>query len=114
MLISSSPVSTGRLPAAERVRDLVAEAHERLKSTDEGKNADYIRMIQARHSAWPTRALPLRDERRSHSGSRPYGFSSQRTKTIRANGSYRLSYFAVLCQIVSLSSLVLFLCGHFA
>lgn len=42
MLITSSPVSTGRLPAAERVRDLVAEAHERLKSIDEGKNADYI------------------------------------------------------------------------
>jgi glutaminase len=42
MLITSSPVSTGRLPAAERVRDLVAEAHERLKSIDEGKNAEYI------------------------------------------------------------------------
>ena len=42
MLITSSPVSTGRLPAAERVLDLVAEAHERFKSVDEGKNADYI------------------------------------------------------------------------
>jgi glutaminase len=42
MLITSSPVSTGRLPAAERVRALVAEAHERFKSIDEGKNADYI------------------------------------------------------------------------
>jgi glutaminase len=42
MLITSSPVSTGRLPAAERVRDLVAEAHERLKSIDEGNNADDI------------------------------------------------------------------------
>ena len=41
-LITSSPVSTGRLPAAEFVRGLVAEAHERLKSVDEGKNADYI------------------------------------------------------------------------
>jgi len=40
MLITSSPVSTGRLPAAER--DLVAEAQERSKSIDEGKNADYI------------------------------------------------------------------------
>jgi glutaminase len=42
MLTTSSPVSTGQLPAAERVRALVAEAHERFKSIDEGKNADYI------------------------------------------------------------------------
>jgi glutaminase len=42
MLITSSAVSTGRLPAAERVRALVAEAHERLKSIDEGTNAGYI------------------------------------------------------------------------
>jgi glutaminase len=42
MLTTSSPVSTGQLPAAERVRTLVAEAHERFKSIDEGKNADYI------------------------------------------------------------------------
>ena len=42
ILITSAPVSTGRLPAAGRVRDLLAEAHERLKSIDEGKNADYI------------------------------------------------------------------------
>ena len=42
MLITSSPVSTGHLPAAERVRGLVAAAHERLKSVAEGKNADYI------------------------------------------------------------------------
>ena len=42
MLITSSPVSTGRLPGIERVRDSIAEAHERLKSVDEGKNADYI------------------------------------------------------------------------
>ena len=42
MLTTSSPVSTGHLPAAERVRALVAEAHERFKSIDEGKNADYI------------------------------------------------------------------------
>ena len=42
MLTAFSTVSTGRLPAAERVRDLVAEAHERFKSVDEGKNADYI------------------------------------------------------------------------
>ena len=42
MLTASSPVSTGHLPPAERVRALVAEAHERFKSIDEGKNADYI------------------------------------------------------------------------
>jgi glutaminase len=42
MLTTPSPVSTGHLPAAERVRALVAEAHERFKSIDEGKNADYI------------------------------------------------------------------------
>ncbi len=42
MLTTSSPVSTGHLPATERVRALVAEAHERFKSIDEGKNADYI------------------------------------------------------------------------
>ena len=42
MLTTSSPVSTGHLPAAERVRALVAEAHERFKSINEGKNADYI------------------------------------------------------------------------
>jgi glutaminase len=42
MLTTSSPVSTGHLPAAERVRALVAEAHERFTSIDEGKNADYI------------------------------------------------------------------------
>ena len=42
MLNAPSPVSTGHLPPAERVRALVAEAHERFKSIDEGKNADYI------------------------------------------------------------------------
>src|SRR5215471_17959801 len=42
MLTSFSPVSTGHLPAAERASALVAEAHERFKSIDEGKNADYI------------------------------------------------------------------------
>ena len=42
MLTTSSPVSTGHLPAAEHVYALVAEAHERFKSIDEGKNADYI------------------------------------------------------------------------
>jgi glutaminase len=33
-------VSTGRLPPVERVRTLVAEAHERYKSTAEGKNSE--------------------------------------------------------------------------
>src|SRR5215471_4260831 len=42
MLTSFSPVSTGHLPAAERASALVAEAHKRFKSIDEGKNADYI------------------------------------------------------------------------
>jgi glutaminase len=42
MLTTSSSVSTGRLPPAERVMALVAEAHERFKSNDEGNNADYI------------------------------------------------------------------------
>ena len=42
MLTTTSPVSTGHLPPAEHVRALVAEAHERFKSIDEGENADYI------------------------------------------------------------------------
>ena len=42
MLSTSSCVSTGHLPPAERVRALVAEAHERFKSIGEGRNADYI------------------------------------------------------------------------
>ena len=42
MLTASSPVSTGHLPPAEHVRALVAEAHERFKSTEGGRNADYI------------------------------------------------------------------------
>jgi glutaminase len=37
-----SSVSTASLPEAERVRALVAEAHERFKSVSEGKVADYI------------------------------------------------------------------------
>jgi glutaminase len=35
-------VSTGHLPPAERVDTLLAEAHERFRSVDEGKVADYI------------------------------------------------------------------------
>ena len=42
MLNTFSPVSTGHLPAAGRVRALVHEARDRFKSIDEGKNADYI------------------------------------------------------------------------
>ena len=42
MLTTPSPVSTGQLPQAQLVRTLVAEAHERFKSDNEGKNADYI------------------------------------------------------------------------
>ena len=42
MSTNLSPVSTGHLPASERVAALVAEAYERFKSIDEGKNADYI------------------------------------------------------------------------
>jgi glutaminase len=37
-----SSVSTGHLPAAERVRTLLSEGHERFKSVNEGKVADYI------------------------------------------------------------------------
>ncbi len=37
-----SAVSTGHLPAAEQVAALVAEAHERYRSLDEGDVADYI------------------------------------------------------------------------
>ena len=42
MLTASSSISTGHLPPAERVRALIAEAHERFKSINQGKNADYI------------------------------------------------------------------------
>lgn len=42
MLTTISPISTGHLPAAERVGALVAEAHQRFKSNVEDKNADYI------------------------------------------------------------------------
>ncbi len=42
MLSHVSPVSTGHLPPSERVRALVAEAYERFRSVNDGKNADYI------------------------------------------------------------------------
>jgi len=38
----ASTVSTGSLPPADQVKALVAEAHERYKSVDEGKVTDYI------------------------------------------------------------------------
>lgn len=37
-----SPVSTGHLPPDELVGALVAEAYERFKAVDDGRNADYI------------------------------------------------------------------------
>lgn len=42
-----SPVSTGHLPSAERVRAFVREAHDRYKSNDEGRNADYYPALAA-------------------------------------------------------------------
>jgi glutaminase len=36
------PVLTGHLPTTERVGELVAEAHRRFQSVDEGTVADYI------------------------------------------------------------------------
>ena len=32
-------ISTGRLPAADRIRDLMKEAHRRFQSNDDGENA---------------------------------------------------------------------------
>jgi glutaminase len=42
MLTTCSCVSTGQLPQAQLVTELVAEAHARFKSNNEGKNAEYI------------------------------------------------------------------------
>jgi glutaminase len=42
MLTNASSLSTGHLPPAELVSALVREAHERFKSNNDGKNADYI------------------------------------------------------------------------
>ena len=39
---TSSCISTGHLPPAERVRALVADAHARFKPIDDGRVADYI------------------------------------------------------------------------
>jgi len=38
-------VSTGQLPAPERVRELVTEAHDRFRSVADGRNADYIQAL---------------------------------------------------------------------
>src|SRR6478735_6874076 len=40
-------VSTGQLPAPDRVRELVTEAHDRFRSVTEGRNADYIQALAA-------------------------------------------------------------------
>ncbi len=37
----SSPVSTGHLPSAERIQQLVDAAYARYKSDDTGRNADH-------------------------------------------------------------------------
>jgi glutaminase len=42
-----SAVSTGHLPSAQIVRDLVVDAHERYKGVDEGTVADYIPALAA-------------------------------------------------------------------
>ena len=42
MGMTSSCISTGHLPPSERVSALVADAHARFKSIDDGKVADYI------------------------------------------------------------------------
>ena len=42
MLTNASSLSTGHLPPAELVSALLREAHERFKSNNDGKNADYI------------------------------------------------------------------------
>jgi glutaminase len=42
MLTTPSSVSTGQLPQAQLVKTFVTEAHERFKSNNEGKNANYI------------------------------------------------------------------------
>lgn len=47
MSTSSRCVSTGPLPAAERVQALVAKAHQRFKSVIEGQVADYIPALAA-------------------------------------------------------------------
>jgi glutaminase len=47
MSITSSCISTGHLPPAQRVQALVADAHARFKAIDDGKVADYIPALAA-------------------------------------------------------------------
>ena len=47
MSITAACISTGHLPAAQRVQALVADAHARFKSLHEGKVADYIPALAA-------------------------------------------------------------------
>jgi glutaminase len=42
MSTTSAPLSTSQLPPPQLVRGLVAEAHDRFRSNDDGKNAEYI------------------------------------------------------------------------
>jgi len=42
MSITAACISTGHLPPAQRVQALVADAHARFQSIDDGKVADYI------------------------------------------------------------------------
>jgi glutaminase len=42
-----SPISTGHLPSAERVRALVSEAHTCFKRNDDGRTADYYPALAA-------------------------------------------------------------------
>jgi glutaminase len=42
MSTTSAPLSTSQLPLPELVRALAAEAHDRFRSNEEGKNAEYI------------------------------------------------------------------------
>lgn len=44
---SLSPISTGHLPASERVQRLVYAAYERFRSNDAGQNADYYPALAA-------------------------------------------------------------------
>lgn len=50
--LGPAAVSTGRLPAAEAVAALVAEARDRYAGVDEGKVADYIPALAKASSDW--------------------------------------------------------------
>lgn len=47
MSITSSCISTGHLPPAQRVQALVADAHARFRAIDDGQVADYIPALAA-------------------------------------------------------------------